>query len=114
MLSRLVGLTLAIARSGVVDLVGRPGAREQLLQLVQCISAHGATLPARHGEAHGAIERRHLGVGQRPRDLLGKPETRDAVRAAIVALLHVVVDPRLAIPHEQHVGKRGKALALRG
>lgn len=55
------------------DLVGRPGLREQLLQLGQIVGADSAPLTAQHHESHRSIQLRDLWFRERARELLRQP-----------------------------------------
>src|SRR5688572_28708280 len=107
MAMRFVLLLLMLLACALValDLFIGPRPVEQLLELVQGVGADRPALPARHHEPHLAIEHRQLVLRQRARELLRKPEPRDA-RAATVALLDVVVDLDLAVPHEDVARQR--------
>jgi hypothetical protein len=73
-----VVMVFAAAFPAGLYLVRRPGPIEKLLKLVQCICPHAPSLSTGYSEAHGPVQHRQLGLGERPRDLFRNPKPRDA------------------------------------
>jgi hypothetical protein len=46
-----------------------PRLGQEVLELVERVGMDRALLAPQYGESHRAIERRHFGLGQRPREL---------------------------------------------
>jgi hypothetical protein len=55
------------------DFVGRPGLRQQLLQLGEIVGADRAPLTAQHHESHRSIDLWYFCFRERARDLLRQP-----------------------------------------
>ena len=99
----MLRLFSVVTFSLLCDLILRPRSVEKLLKLVQCIGLHGTTLPPHDAESERTIEHGQLGLGERARNLLRQPQSRDAGARSVRIFLDVVIDPRLAIAHENHV-----------
>jgi hypothetical protein len=82
---------------------------ETLLQLVQRVGAHRASLTSKHHKSHGTIERGNFRRRERASDLLRETKPGHAATRTI-ALLHVVVDLDIAVTNRDLVGQALKSL----
>src|SRR3954451_22814902 len=92
----------------LAHLVGRPGLRKALLQIVERIRPHRAALAAQYYESDRSIQLRNFIFGKRASDLLrhaqaGNPDT------STITLLDVVIDVYLAVTNE-HVRRESAKL----
>jgi hypothetical protein len=86
------------------DFVGRPGLREQLLQLGEIVGADRPPLTPQHHESHRSIQLWYLCFRERARDLLRQPKPSYTTPLA-VALFHVIVDVDVVAAHRDAVGQ---------